>query len=126
VSRGVRIIGIVIAVVVVAVGIALGVAMTNGPRLTAWAIEHPISSYIGRKVSIAGPVSVHWGSPVRLSFADLKIANAPWSTTPEMFSAGKVDVQFYASSLFHGAEDFPLISVDHARLRLETSKTGRA
>lgn len=122
--RGLRIVGIVLGLAVAAAGVAVGVVLVGGNRITAWAIEHPISSYIGRKVTVAGPVSVHWGSPTRLSFQDLRIANAPWGTAPDMFTAGRVTVEFHPGSLFSGRKNFPLVSLDHAKLLLETSKQG--
>lgn len=111
-------------VAVAAAGIVAGLLTIGSGRITAWAIEHPISSYIGRQVTVAGPVSVHWGSPTRLTFRDLRIANAPWGAAPDMVTAHEVTVEFHPKSLVSGPKNFPLVSIDHAKLLLETSKDG--
>ncbi len=116
---------IAVGVVVLVLAAAIAALVTiGGNRITAWAIEHPISSYIGRKVTV-GKVEMHWGSPARLTIDDLRIANAPWSTSPQMFTARRVQVEFQPASLVHATKNFPLVAVDHATLLLETAKDGR-
>lgn len=124
--RALTIAGILVGgAIVAAAGVVAGMLTIGSNRITTWAIEHPISSYIGRKVTVGKALTVHWGSPTRLVIPDLHIANAPWGTAPDMFTADKVVVEFYPKSLVSGPKNFPLVSIDHAKLLLETSKDGK-
>jgi uncharacterized protein involved in outer membrane biogenesis len=106
---------------VVAAGGALWIG--GGPAI-AWAVEHPGSAMFGRAIRIAGPLTVHWGSPTRIVAEDVHVANASWGSEPEMFSAKRLEIDVFAGSLLHGPARIPLIAVDGAKLLLETSKSG--
>lgn len=123
--RGLRAVGWVAAAVVVILAVAIAAAAVTGGRLVAWAVEHPVSGYLGRAIRVAGPATIHWGSPTSLVLQDVKVANAPWSRTPDMLEARRVEVQFYPASLVRGPRNFPLISIDGAKLLLETARDGQ-
>src|SRR5690348_8440313 len=78
-----------IAALTVAAGAAL---WFGGAPVIAWVIEHPGSTMAGRQIRIAGPFTVHWGAPTRIVAEDIHVANAPWGTQPEMFSAKRLEI----------------------------------
>ena len=41
------------------------------------------SEALGRKVTI-GALQIGWGDPLTIEIRDLRVANAPWGTRPEM------------------------------------------
>jgi AsmA family protein len=122
--RVLKIIGWIVAVVVLLVVIAGGALYFGGGRAVAWAIEHPVSTMVGRQIHVGGPLTVRWGAPTRLVAEDVHVANASWGSEPDMFSARRLEIELHARSLLRGPTRIPLISLDGAKLVLETSKQG--
>jgi uncharacterized protein involved in outer membrane biogenesis len=106
-------------VVVAAVGLWLG-----GDRAAIWAIEHPVSGALGRRISVGGPLHIDWGTPTRIVMEDVHLANAGWSDQPDMFAAERVEIDVFPRSLLFGPRHIPLIALDNAKLLLETSAKG--
>jgi len=122
--RALKVIGWIAAVVLLLIVIAGGVLFFGGGRVVAWAIEHPVSTLIGRQIHVGGRLTIHWGNPSRLVAEDVHVANAAWGSEPDMFSAHRLEIELYARTLLHGPTRIPLVSLDGAKLLLETSKTG--
>jgi AsmA family protein len=119
-----RIVGRVgLAVMVLIAATGAGLWLDGGP-IIAWAINHPVSSYMGRQVRVAGPLTIDWGSPIRIVANSVSVANAPWAKTPTMFRAKRLAVEFYPSSLLFGPTQVPLLEMDDANLVLATSPQG--
>jgi AsmA family protein len=119
-----------IAAVVVAALLALGgaaaVALHGwGGAVVVWAIEHPVSAYIGRQLIVAGPVEVGWGAPTHLVLHDFRVANAPWGAAPEMLRAARVTVDIDPVSLIRGPVHFDRIAIAQAAVSLEIAKDGQ-
>lgn len=112
--------GVLIALVLVA---AATLWLDGGPVI-AWAVRHPLAAYLGRRIRLDGPVTVRWGATTRLVVEGLHVANAPWGSAPEMFSAQRLEVALDLGSLLRGPLRLPLIDLDGAKLLLETSRRG--
>lgn len=122
--RFLKIIGWVAAALVLLIIAAGGVLWFGGSPVLAWTVEHPVSAYLGRQIRLGGPLTVHWGAPTRIVLNDIHVANAPWGSAPEMFSAHRVEIDLFARTLLHGPPRIPLIALDGAKLLLETSPQG--
>lgn len=122
--RILKLIGWIAAALVLLVVIAGGALYFGGSPMLAWAVEHPLSAYVGRQIRVSGPLLVKWGAPTRIIVNDVHIANAPWGSAPEMFSARRLEINLFARTLLHGPPHIPLIALDGAKLLLETSKQG--
>jgi AsmA family protein len=123
--RGLKIIGWILGVLVALVVIAAGALWVGGGPVAAWAIQHPVSGYIGRGIRIGGPVTVDWGAPTRIVAEDVHLANAPWGSQKEMFAAKRLEIRIFLRSALSGPTRIPLISLEGAKLLLEKSKQGQ-
>jgi AsmA family protein len=123
--RALKIVGWIAAVVLLLAIIAGGALYFGGGRAVAWALEHPVSTMIGRRIHVGGPLAIRWGNPSRLVAEDVHVANASWGNEPDMFSARRIEIELYARTLLHGPTRIPLVSLDGAKLLLETSQDGR-
>jgi uncharacterized protein involved in outer membrane biogenesis len=104
--------------------IAAGAALYfGGGPAVAWALEHPVSSMIGRQITI-GKLTLQWGAPTRIVAEDVHVANASWGSEPEMFTAKRLEIDLFVRSLIFGPTHVPLIATDGAKLLLETSDKG--
>jgi uncharacterized protein involved in outer membrane biogenesis len=96
----------------------------GGGPVIAWAVAHPASTYLGRGIHIAGPLSIEWGAPMRIVAEDVHLANASWGSQPDLFSAKRLEIALYPRSLLQGPPRLPVIALEDAQLLLETSKKG--
>ena len=92
-------------------------------NLSAWAVAHPVSRMLGRQITV-GSSKLDWGAPSKLVLEDVHIANASWGSQPEMLTAKRIEVTFFARSLIRGPARIPEIAFDGASLLLETSDKG--
>ena len=123
-NRAWRIVGWIILVLVLLV-IAAGAALWfGGTPALAWAVKHPVSSLLGRQISIDGPLRLRWGNPTEILAEEVHVANAPWGSEPDMFQAKRLVVDIYMRTLIFGPTRIPRIELDDAKLVLETSKNG--
>jgi AsmA family protein len=123
--RALKIIGGAVAGIVVLLLLAAGALWLGGPPVVAWAVEHPLSAYLGRQIRLGGPLRLVWGVPTKIIAEDVHVANAPWSSDAEMFSAKRLEIEVFAPSLLSGPTRLPLISLDGATLLLEKAKDGQ-
>src|SRR6185312_3212092 len=122
--RVLRIVGWVVGAIILLI-VAAGVAVWAAPGpIGRWAVAYPVSAMIGRQMRVAGPLSIHWGSPIRIVAEKVSLANASWGMAPQMFAAKRVVLVFYPWSLIRGPTRIVLVEADDASLLLETSKTG--
>jgi uncharacterized protein involved in outer membrane biogenesis len=106
-------------------GILTGVAIwLGGAKAAVWAIEYPLSSMIGRQVTIGGPLTIEWGAPTKIIAEDVHVANAAWSQEKEMFTAHRLEIDIFARTLLRGPVRIPTIDLAGAKLLLETSDHG--
>ena len=122
--RVLRIVGWVVGAIILLI-VAAGVAVWAAPGpIGRWAVAYPVSAMMGRQMRVAGPLSIHWGSPIRIVAEKVSLANASWGMAPQMFAAKRVVLVFYPWSLIRGPTRIVLVEADDASLLLETSKTG--
>jgi AsmA family protein len=118
-----KILGAIIAALIVLVLIAGAALWFGGSPAVAWALEHPVSGMLGRQIRV-GSLKMTWGNPSHIVAENVVVANAPWGSVPEMFSAKRLEVDLFVRSLVWGPARIPRIALDGARLLLETSKDG--
>ena len=123
--RALKIAGWVVGVLVALVVIAAGALWFGGGPVAAWAVEYPVSAYLGRAIRIVGPVTVQWGAPTRIVAENVHLANAPWGSQKEMFAARRLEIRIFLRSALSGPTRIPLISLEGAKLLLEKSKQGK-
>jgi len=109
---------------VLVIGAAAALWFGGGP-LVAWAIENPVSGAMNRKITLGGPLALHWGRNVTIAAQDVSVANTSWGTDPVMFSARSLKLEFDLFSLVSGPVHVGYIELDGWKLRLETSKSGK-
>jgi len=119
--RWLKISGIALLGLIIVTAAALWLA--GGPVL-AWVIEHPGSAYVGRQIHIRGPLVLHWGSPLQIIAEDVQVANAPGGSAPDMFTAKRLEIEVFASTLLSGRRHLPLIKLEGAKLLLEKEEAG--
>jgi uncharacterized protein involved in outer membrane biogenesis len=119
------IIGGAVGGLLVVVLLAAGAAWFGGAAVVAWAVEHPVSAYLGRQIRIGGPLTLAWGAPTKVIAEDVHVANAPWSRDKEMFSANRLEIDVFAHTLLSGATRIPLVSFEGAKLLIEKGKDGQ-
>jgi uncharacterized protein involved in outer membrane biogenesis len=122
--RLLKIVGWILGGILVLAAAAAGALWIGGGPALAWALQHPVSSMIGRQIRIDGPLTVRWGAPTRIVAENVHVANASWGSEPEMFSAQRLEIDLFARTLVFGPTRIPLISLDGAKLLLETSDQG--
>src|SRR5579864_5841312 len=115
--------GIVIAVLILLVAIAGAALWLGGSPAVVWALEHPVSSMIGRQIRVSS-LKLSWGDPSRIVAENVEVANPPWGSAPEMFTAKHVEIDLFMRSLIWGPARIPHIALEGAQLLLETSKDG--
>jgi AsmA family protein len=124
VIHAMKIVGALLAALVAFVGLVASTLALAGPRVVVWAIEHPLSTIAGRKIRIDGPLTLSWGAPARIVAENVHIANAAWASRPDMFTARRVEIDFFPATLLAGPLHITLLSVEHSALMLETPSAG--
>ena len=89
------------------------------PPLLRWT-----SAAIGRDVAIDGAVSLRMGRIVRLTARDVRLANSPWGSRPDMASAARLTVEVDAWSLLRRPVIVTRIEVDGLDVLLERRADG--
>jgi AsmA family protein len=118
-----KIIGVVVAALVLLVAIAGAALWFGGSPAVAWALGHPVSSMLGRQVRV-GSLKMSWGNPSHIVAENVEVANPPWASAPQMFTAKRIEVELFMRSLVWGPAHIPHIVLEGAQLLLETSKDG--
>ena len=124
--RLLKIAGWMLAVLLIVTAATACALWFGGGQALAWLLEHPVSSAIGRQIRVAGPLVIHWAAPTHIVVDDIHVANASWGSQPEMFSAKRLEIVMYTRTLLFGPTRIPTITLDGAKLLLETSDHGEA
>lgn len=69
-------------------------------------IAKAVKEATGRELAIAGDIEFELGLRPTLVVEDVKFANPPWSTTPDLASVGRLEVQVAVLPLITGKVDF--------------------
>ncbi|GAB2176617.1 AsmA family protein [Dongia sp. agr-C8] len=85
--------------------------------------EREGSEALGRKVTI-GALQIGWGDPLHVEIRDLRIANAPWGTRPEMASVEHILAQVDVWPLLEGKIRYRRLDVTRPDILLERDEKG--
>lgn len=118
-SVGIGIISFLLVLVLLAGGAVLWV-MNQDYRSLA---ESKGSEALGRKVTI-GALQVGWGDPLTIEIRDLKVANAPWGTRPEMVTLEHLYAQIDVRPLLKGVIRYRRLDVTRPDILLERDQKG--
>lgn len=85
--------------------------------------ERKGSEALGRKVTI-GALSIGWGDPLTIEIRDLRVANAPWGTRPEMVTLEHLYAQIDVRPLLKGVIRYRRLDVTRPDILLERDEKG--
>jgi uncharacterized protein involved in outer membrane biogenesis len=85
--------------------------------------EREGSEALGRKVSI-GALTIGWGDPLTIEIRDLRIANAPWGTQPEMARVEHILALVDVRPLLKGTIRYRRLDVTRPDILLERDAKG--
>jgi uncharacterized protein involved in outer membrane biogenesis len=111
--------GLVLLALVAAGGLAWWLSQADLKPL----VEREASEALGRRVSF-GSFEVHWADPLRVDFADLAIANAPWGSKREMVRIGQFSAQLEVGPLLRGVLHYRQLRMSDVTVVLERDPAG--
>ncbi len=85
--------------------------------------EQKGSEALGRKVTV-GALAIGWGDPLTIELRDLRIANAPWGTRPEMATVGRIFARIDVRPLLKGTIRYRRLEVTGLDMLLERDEKG--
>ncbi len=85
--------------------------------------EREASDALGRKVTV-GALMIGWGDPLSIEIRDLRIANAPWGTRPEMVTLEHLYAQIDVRPLLQGVIRYRRLDVTRPEIMLERDEKG--
>jgi len=85
-----------------------------------------VGKALGRDFSIGGDLTADWSWTPRFTINDVKLANAPWGSEPEMFSLDRMEFTVRVPELFKGRIVLPEVRVSKPRMLLERNPEGMA
>ncbi len=89
-------------------------------------LDRRISDALGRGVAVDGPLSVHLGETLRIVADDVRIANTPWGSQPNMVQMKRFVIAIYLPALLKGRTVLPLLQLDEPDFDLEKNAKGEA
>ncbi len=89
-------------------------------------LERRAGDAVARSVAIDGPLSVHLGLTTRVEVDDVRIANTPWASRPNMLQIKRFIVSVYLPSLLNGPLVLPDLRLNDADIDLEKNDQGEA
>lgn len=84
-----------------------------------------VKSSTGRELAIEGDFDIRLFSSLAFKAAHVKFANAPWGSSPQMLSIGRIKGKVALFPLLKGVLDMAL-TVENPSLLLETNRSGQA
>lgn len=88
-------------------------------------VQRQVEQRSGRSFSIDGNLDVALGWRPRVMLEKIRLGNADWARTPQMFSAERVEVSVDLRELIAGRWLLPEVTLVAPRLELETAPDGR-
>lgn len=85
--------------------------------------EQYASDALGREVQ-ASRLEIGWGDPLILTLRDLRIANAPWGSEPDMISLRVLDAAVDLQSLWDGTPIYRHLRAEGLKVVLERDEKG--
>lgn len=84
-----------------------------------------VEAATGRKLTVHGPVGVRLFPRLRVVVEDIRLANAPWGSSPEMASVKRIEGDIGWSGLWRGQIEIGKLDLRGLELLLETDARGR-
>jgi len=85
--------------------------------------ERKGSEALGRTLTI-GALQIGWDDPLSLEIKNLRIANAPWGSQPDMISIDRIYALIEVRPLLHGVIRYQRLDVTRPVVLLERDKAG--
>src|SRR5262245_38643324 len=111
---GAALFGLVIVVMIAGGAFAVWVKTADIKGL----LERQASAELGRTVT-AGRLAIRWGDPLSVEVTDLKVANAPWGSRPQMLEIGALSALVDLGALWRGVVRYERLRIDDATVTLE-------
>jgi uncharacterized protein involved in outer membrane biogenesis len=86
-------------------------------------VAEKASNSLGRQVTI-GHLEVRWADPIAIDVTDLRIANAPWGSQPDMIRIGRLAALLDAGDLWRGVLYYDRLRIHDATVVLERDESG--
>jgi uncharacterized protein involved in outer membrane biogenesis len=86
-------------------------------------IERAVSRSIGRPLSVAS-LRIGWRNPLVVELTDLRLANAPWGSQPDMLRVERIVATIDLPSLLHGVVRYQTLVLENLVLLLERDASG--
>ncbi len=94
-----------------------------GAMVQAQAVR--VEAATGRRLTVHGPVGVRLFPHLRVVVEDVRLANAPWGSSPEMASVKRIEGDIGWSGLLRGRIEIGKLDLKGLELLLETDARGR-
>ena len=88
-------------------------------------IARAVKDATGRELTLGGDIKLDLGLLPALAVKDVKFANAPWGSQPQMLAADRIEAQVRLLPLLHRDVEVKRIAMTGVDLFLETDPTGR-
>ncbi len=109
-----------LGIVLLIAGSAIGIVAVIGIKP---AVERYVTWKLDRRLAI-GSLRIGWGDPLSVDSRDLRLANAPWGSTPEMVRIASLSARIEWRSLFRGVLRFDTLEVAKPEIVLERNPSG--
>lgn len=109
-----------LAVVILIVASAVGMIAAVGVQPV---VERYLSWKLDRRLAF-GRLDIRWGNPLAVEIRDLRLANAPWGSVPEMVRIDSVSARLDVGPLLRGVLRFETLEVVKPVVVLERNAGG--
>lgn len=111
-------------VALILVGVAIAVATVDPNRFVA-PLAARVKADTGRDLTVQGPVDIALSLEPKVVLPGVAFANAPWSKTPQMMTAKRIEVQIALLPLLSRRFDVVQFTLVDPVIALETDANGR-
>jgi AsmA family protein len=111
-------------VALVLVGVAIAIATVDPNRFVA-PLAARVKAETGRNFAVRGPVDIKLSLEPKVVLPDVVFDNAPWSKTPQMLTAKRIEAQIALLPLLHRRFEVVQFTLVEPVIALETDAKGR-
>jgi uncharacterized protein involved in outer membrane biogenesis len=116
--------GALLLVVLLVTALYLFLATYDYSRLKP-EITRALKDATGRDLTLGGDIKLHFGFSPALAVQDVRFANAPWGSQPQMLKADRIEAQVRLLPLLRRDVELERIALVGVDLFLETDRAGR-